>query len=102
MSDPSNLRASPEELLRVSEMLSHGAENYSEGLKAMDAEASNALDGWRGASGAAYEDLWRQWHSGAGKVHLGLSTLAELLGQAAHDYASQEQASAAAVRSVPR
>jgi WXG100 family type VII secretion target len=96
------LRASPDELLRVSEMLSRGTENVSESLKALDAQVSNTLGGWRGASGAAYEDIWRQWHSGADEVHLGLSLLAELLGQAAHDYASQEQASAAAVRSVPR
>ncbi|MDT5011727.1 MAG: hypothetical protein QOH57_3344 [Mycobacterium sp.] len=94
------LRASPDELLRVSEMLGRGAENFSEGLRALDAEVTNTLDWWRGASGAAYEDIWRQWHSGADQVHLGLSMLAELLGQAAHDFASREQASAAAVRSV--
>jgi WXG100 family type VII secretion target len=83
-------------------MLGRGAENFSESLKALDVEVSNTLDGWRGASGAAYEDIWRQWHTGADQVHQGLSAMAQLLGAAAHDFASQEQASAAAVRSVPR
>lgn len=61
-----------------------GAVEYRQSrLKELDGHVGDVLGGWEGSAGGAYSSAWQQWHRGASEVHLGLSRLAKLVGQAA-------------------
>jgi WXG100 family type VII secretion target len=80
--------------------LGGGAEDLRNRLAELDAQVSEMLGGWRGASGSAYTSAWELWHRGAGEVEVGLSMLARLVAQAGGGYQENEAVSARALRWV--
>lgn len=77
-----------------------GAEDLRTRLAELDAQVSEMLGGWRGASGSAYAAAWELWHRGAGEVEVGLSMLARRVAAAGVGYQQNETASARALRGV--
>jgi len=95
-----DLRIDPMVLQGFAQALCGGAEDLRNRLAELDAQVSEMLDGWRGASGSAYTSAWELWHRGAGEVEVGLSMLARLVAQAGGGYQQNEAASARALRGV--
>jgi WXG100 family type VII secretion target len=94
------LRADPLVMQSFAASLSGAAEQLSARLSQLDDEVGQMLHGWQGVSGTAYGSAWELWHRGAREVELGLSMLAQLVGQAGGAYQSNEDGSAAAERAV--
>jgi WXG100 family type VII secretion target len=97
-----DLRIDPMVLQGFAQALRGGAEDLRTRLAELDAQVSEMLGGWRGASGNAYACAWELWHRGAGEVEAGLSTLARLVAQAGAGYQESETVSARALRGVRR
>jgi WXG100 family type VII secretion target len=76
------------------------AEHLMDQLTELDDQVGQMLGGWRGESGTAYASAWKVWHQGAREVHVGLSMLAHLVGQAGGEYQSNEAGGAQAMRAV--
>jgi WXG100 family type VII secretion target len=94
------LRIDPAVMAGFAQSLS-GAVGYLQSrLKELDGHVGEMLGGWEGSAGGAYSSAWQQWHRGASEVHLGLSTLAKLVGQAGVEYGRNESVSAEALRFV--
>jgi WXG100 family type VII secretion target len=95
-----NLRFDSTVMRGFAQALCGGAEDLRSRLAELDAQVSEMLGGWRGASGSAYTSAWELWHRGAGEVEVGLSMLARLVAQAGGGYQENEAASARALREV--
>ncbi|BBA90822.1 MULTISPECIES: WXG100 family type VII secretion target [Mycobacterium] len=79
----------------------HGAAEHLQGeLAELEGQVGDMLGGWRGAAGSAFASAWELWRRGAGEVQLGLSMLAESVGQAGAGYQANEAASARALREL--
>ncbi|OBH51354.1 secretion protein [Mycobacterium mantenii] len=94
------LRVDPVVMQGAAVSLSGAAEQLSAQLSQLDDQGGQLLGGWQGASGTAYGSAWELWHRGAREVELGLSMLAQLVGQARGAYQGTEDTSAAAERAV--
>jgi WXG100 family type VII secretion target len=95
-----NLRVDPMVMQGFAQALCGGAEDLRNRLAELDAQVSELLGGWRGASGSAYTSAWELWHRGAGEVEVGLSILARLVARASGGYQENEARSAGALRGV--
>src|SRR5215469_3868302 len=95
-----NLRVDPMVMQGFAQALCGGAEDLRNRLAELDAQISELLGGWRGASGSAYTSAWELWHRGAGEVEVGLSMLARLVARASGGYQENEAISARALRGV--
>ncbi|HSS24556.1 MAG TPA: WXG100 family type VII secretion target [Mycobacterium sp.] len=100
MAATDNLRVDPTMMRGFAQALCGGAEDLRSRLAELDAQVSEMLGGWRGASGSAYTSAWELWHRGAGEVEVGLSMLARLVAQAGGGYQENEAVSARALREV--
>jgi WXG100 family type VII secretion target len=95
-----DLRVDPAVMQGFAQALCGGAEDLHTRLAELDAQVSEMLGGWRGASGSAYARAWELWHRGAGEVEVGLSMLARSVAQAGGGYQQNETVSARALRGV--
>jgi ESAT-6 family protein len=95
-----NFRVDPVVMQGFAQALCGGAGDLRNRLAELDAQVSEMLGGWRGASGSAYTSAWELWHRGAGEVEAGLSMLARLVAQAGAGYQENEAVSARALRGV--
>ena len=94
------MRVEPAVLSGTCEALSGAAEHLLSRLSALDGAVTSMLAGWQGTSGGAYGDAWRMWHEGADEVEKALAIMADLLGEAAKGFESNEQSSSAQLRGV--
>ncbi|OBJ15372.1 WXG100 family type VII secretion target [Mycobacterium colombiense] len=94
------LRVDPVVMQGAAVSLSGAAEQLSAQLSRLEDQVGQMLGGWQGAAGTAYGSAWELWHKGAREVELGLSMLAQLVGQAGGAYRSNEAGSAQAERAV--
>lgn len=94
------LRVDPVVMQGFAASLGGAAEHLSGQLAQLDDQMGQMLGGWQGAAGTAYASAWELWHRGAREVQLGLSMLAQLVGQAGGGYQSNEAGSAQAERAV--
>jgi WXG100 family type VII secretion target len=95
-----DLSVDPAVMQGFAQSLHGGAEDLRRRLAELDAQVSEMLGGWRGASGSAYASAWELWHRGAGEVEVGLSMLARSIARAGSGYLQNETASARALRGV--
>jgi WXG100 family type VII secretion target len=93
-----DLGVDPMVMQGFAQALRGGAEDLRTRLAELDAQVSEMLGGWRGASGSAYASAWELWHRGAGEVEAGLSMLARSVAQAGGGYQENETVSARALR----
>ncbi|ORA08159.1 WXG100 family type VII secretion target [Mycobacterium arosiense] len=96
------LRVDPVVMQGAAVSLSGAAEQLSAQLSQLDDQVSQMLGGWQGVAGTAYGSAWELWHRGAREVEVGLSMLAQLVGQAGGAYQANEAKSARAERAVRR
>ncbi|MEB4208604.1 WXG100 family type VII secretion target [Mycobacterium sp. 94-17] len=94
------LRVDPVVMQGTAASLSGAAEHLSAQLADLDDQVGQLLAGWHGAAGTAYGSAWELWHKGAREVELGLSMLAQLVGQACRAYQDNEALSAQAELAV--
>lgn len=94
------VRVDPVAMQGAAASLAGAAEHLSAQLSQLDDQIGQTLGGWQGASGSAYASAWELWHRGAHEVRLGLSMLAQLVGQAGGAYQGNEARSAQAERAV--
>lgn len=100
MAASNDLRVDPAVLQGFAQALRGGAEDLRARLAELDAQVSEMLGGWRGASGSAYASAWELWHRGAGEVEVGLSLLARSVALAGGGYQANDTVSARALRGV--
>lgn len=100
MAADNTLKVDPEAMQRFATALSGGAQDLQNRLADVDGQVGELLRGWQGASGGAYAAAWQLWRRGAGEVQLGLSHLAESVGEAGVGYQQNEAAAARALRRV--
>lgn len=94
------LRVEPAVLSATCQALSGAAEHLLGRLSTLDAGVTSMLSGWQGTAGGAYGQAWRMWHEGADEVEKALAIMAELLGEAAKGFESNEQTSSEQLRGV--
>jgi WXG100 family type VII secretion target len=95
-----DLRVDPMVMLGFAQALRGGAEDLRTRLTELDAQVSQMLGGWRGASGDAYARAWRLWHRGAAEVEAGISMLARAVAQAGGGSQQNDAGSAQALLEV--
>nr|WP_255780635.1 WXG100 family type VII secretion target [Mycobacteroides abscessus] len=92
------LGVSPEELQRVSRLVTATAGGLATELDALDAEVSRFVgSGWSGGSAAAFTARWFQWYEGAKLVHHGLAQMGSLLASTGEAFVDQDGVTAANV-----
>ena len=100
MGGDNTLKVDPAAMQRFASALIGGAKDLQNRLAELDGQVGELLGGWRGASGGAYASAWELWRRGAGEVQLGLSQLANAVGDAGVGYQQTEAVSARALRGV--
>jgi WXG100 family type VII secretion target len=97
------IKVTPEALMSVSSEFTVAADQLIEGFTAVNREVEELLgNAWKGAAATEFSGVWSEWHTGAGKVHAGLTDMAELLRSAAVGYQKIDQSGARAVESTGR
>lgn len=95
------LGVSPEELQRVSRLVTATAGGLATELDALDAEVSRFVgSGWSGGSASAFTTRWFQWYEGAKLVHQGLAQMGSLLASTGEAFVGQDAATAANVNAA--
>ncbi|QUR69467.1 WXG100 family type VII secretion target [Mycobacterium spongiae] len=100
MAAENELRVDPQVMQGFAHSLSGAAEHLRTQLDELNAQVTDMLGGWQGASGGAYSSAWELWHLGASEVQRGLSMLATLTAEASAGYQENEAGAAEALRSV--
>jgi WXG100 family type VII secretion target len=100
MAERELLRVNPDVMHGVSQAMCGAAKDLHTRLIELDGHVREMLAGWQGGAGGAYEEIWEQWHRGAGEVQLGLSILARAVGITGVDFRELDSTSARTVNGV--
>jgi WXG100 family type VII secretion target len=84
----------PATLEQASRTLSTGSGQVDSQLTAMSNQLEPLHQGFQGAAGQGFQQLWAEWHDSAKKLKASLDGLSQLLGQAAKNAAEMEAANA--------
>jgi WXG100 family type VII secretion target len=90
------VRASAAAMERTAAEIAAVADEFRRRLDAVDERVRGFLGGgWAGRSAAAFDDVFREWHSGTADVQQGLAVMARALSDNARAYRERDDGNAA-------
>jgi len=76
----------PEQLQSVSGQLNSGAANVESLLQQLASQVEPLGADWAGAGALRFQELWQDWQTSAGRLHMALTEIAQLMAQAGARY----------------
>lgn len=85
------LRVTPDQLRQLSSQLNGGAGNIEGILSQLGTATQSAAADWQGAAQARFQELWQAWQRSATELHQTLTSMSQLMNQAAQSYQTTEE-----------